>query len=80
MGRKRGKGRGSSAIGKIRLMSPLEWETKRGGPRPPEWRKTSRGIAKEREGGAELPRGTNTPGVEELPQGEETFGVTLEGN
>ena len=25
-------------------------------------------------------RGTNTPGVEELPYGDETSGVTLEGN
>ena len=28
-------------------------------------------------GGVELPRGINTPGVEELPQGDETYGVTL---
>ena len=31
-------------------------------------------------GGVELPRGTNTPGVEELPWGNQTSGVTLEGD
>ena len=31
-------------------------------------------------GGVELTRGTNTPGVEELPRGEETSGLTLEGD
>ena len=30
-------------------------------------------------GGVELPQVIDTPGVEELPQGEETSGVTLEG-
>ena len=30
--------------------------------------------------GIKSPRGTNTPGVEELPHGDETSGVTLEGN
>ena len=31
-------------------------------------------------GGVELPRGINTPRVEELPQGDETFKVTPEGD
>ena len=31
-------------------------------------------------GGFELPRGTDTPGVEELPQEGETSRVTLEGD
>ena len=31
-------------------------------------------------GGVESPRGTNTPGVEELPWGNQTSGVTIEGD
>ena len=31
-------------------------------------------------GGVESPSGTNTPGVEELPRGDKSSGVTLEGN
>ena len=31
-------------------------------------------------GGVKLPRGINTPGVEELPRGDKTYGVTPEGD
>ena len=31
-------------------------------------------------GGFELPRDIDTPGVEELPQGDKTFGVTPKGD
>ena len=58
--RESGKRRGFPAGGKIRLSSPLEWETERGDPRPPELRKSPGGIVREWEG--ELSRqGALTP-------------------
>ena len=46
MGQK-GKGIGLPAGGETWLANILEWESERGGPRPPEWGKTQRGVARE---------------------------------
>ena len=47
--------------------------------RPPEWRKTHGGTAREWEGGVESPQGIDIPRVAELPRGDETPGVTTVG-
>ena len=62
------------------LASHLEWVAERGAESPPEWRKTSEGIDREWEGGSSIPRVINTPGVEEIPWGDKTSGVTSEGD
>ena len=52
MGREKGGIIGLLAGVKTRPESPLEWDSERGGPRPPEWRKTLGVIAREWEGGS----------------------------
>ena len=47
IGQGKGENRGLLAGRKTRPASPLEWETKRGAPRPPEWRENPGGIARE---------------------------------
>ena len=50
MGREKGEMRGLLARVKTQPVSPLEWDSERGGPRPPKWQKTQGVFAREWEG------------------------------
>ena len=79
MGREKGKGRGLSAGRKTWPGNPLEWDSGRGAQGLRSGRK-SRGDCQGVGGGVDSPKGTDTPGVEELPWGDETSGVSPEGD
>ena len=72
MGRNKEKRRGLPAGGKTRPASPMEWGAEKGGPKASRVAENPRGDHQGVGGRVELPRGIDTPGIEELPQGDKT--------